>query len=356
MDIRDIAKRAKVSTATVSRVINRVPTVDPQLSRRVWAVVNQLGYFPNTQARALVSGKSRIFGLVVSEITNPFFPEIVQTFENLAAENGFEILLTSTSNDPRRMELAVRRMTERRVEGVAIMTFGMENSLLTTLKQRGVPLVFVDGGPLRAGVTSIRVDFDHGIRQAVQHLAALRHTRIAFVSGPLHLESALARKAAFQLALGEIGLPVLPELMVEGDHRVEGGVEAFRSLAALAERPTAVVCSNDMTAIGVMREAFEWQLTVPRDLSVIGFDDIHLAQYMIPPLTTVQMSQAELARLAFTALMEERESAVAEPRGREVHLVTSLVLRKSTALAPAAFQPRVNRRKSGIPKSAYGSS
>ena len=200
MDIRDIAKRAKVSTATVSRVINHVPTVDPQLSKRVWAAVNQLGYFPNTQARALVSGKSRIFGLVVSEITNPFFPEIVQTFENLAVENGYEILLTSTSNDPKRMALAVRRMTERRVEGVAILTFGMESSMLANLKERRVPLVFVDAGPLIPGVTSIRIDFNHGIRQAVQHLAALRHTRIAFVSGPLRLESALARKAAFELA------------------------------------------------------------------------------------------------------------------------------------------------------------
>src|SRR5579872_6151560 len=107
MDIREIARRAKVSIATVSRTINRVPTVDPQLARRVWKVVDQLGYYPNTQARALVSGKSRIFGLVVSEITNPFFPEIVQTFEELAVRNHYEILLTSTVHDPKRMELAV---------------------------------------------------------------------------------------------------------------------------------------------------------------------------------------------------------------------------------------------------------
>src|SRR5215472_11655419 len=117
MNIREIARRARVSTATVSRAINRVSTVDPQLARRVWRVVEELGYFPNTQARALVSGRSRLFGLVVSEITNPFFPEIVQTFEHLAVENNYEILLTSTVHDPRRMESAVRRMIERRVDG-----------------------------------------------------------------------------------------------------------------------------------------------------------------------------------------------------------------------------------------------
>ena len=114
MDIREIAKRAKVSTATVSRAINRVPTVDPQLAKRVWKVVDELGYYPNTKARALVSGKSRIFGLVVSEITNPFFPEIVHTFEELAVQGGYEILLVSTVHDSKRMRTSVRRMIEQR--------------------------------------------------------------------------------------------------------------------------------------------------------------------------------------------------------------------------------------------------
>src|SRR6266404_793566 len=208
MDLREIARRAKVSTATVSRAINHVPTVNPQLAKRVWKVVDELGYFPNTQARALVSGRSRIFGLIVSDITNPFFPEIVQTFEHLAVENNYEILLTSTINDPKRMEQSVRRMIERRVDGVAILTFGMEESLLDDLRLRKVPLVFVDVGPDAPRVSNIRIDYQSGIRQAVQHLAALRHTAIAFVAGPLHLKSALARKDAFKTSMREIGLEV----------------------------------------------------------------------------------------------------------------------------------------------------
>src|ERR1700676_2969706 len=124
MDIREIARRAKVSTATVSRAINHVPTVDPQLAKRVWKVIEELGNYPNTQARALVSGRSRIFGLIISEITNPFFPEIVQGLDRIAVQHDYEIMLTSTGNDPAHMKTAVRRMIERRDEGVAIMTFG----------------------------------------------------------------------------------------------------------------------------------------------------------------------------------------------------------------------------------------
>jgi LacI family transcriptional regulator len=335
MDIREIARRAKVSTATVSRTINRVSTVDQQLAKRVWKVVEELGYYPNTQARALVSGKSRIFGLIVSEITNPFFPEIVQSFEDIAVQHNYEIMLTSTVHDSERMELAVRRMIERRVDGVAILTFGMEDSLIEDLRFRKVPLVFVDVGPAVPGVSNIRINYQHGIRQAVQHLAALRHVRIAFVSGPLHLKSALARKAAFEESMREIGLEVPPELLVVGDHTMEGGMKALVELARLSNPPTAVACSNDMTAIGVLREAYDCGLAVPGDISVVGFDDIRIAQFTTPPLTTVQMSQTELAKLAFKALISEVERKSSTSTKNEYLLTTSLVLRRSTALAPA---------------------
>jgi len=331
MDIREIARRARVSTATVSRAINRIPTVDPVLARRVWKVIDELGYFPNTQARALVSGRSRIFGLIVSEITNPFFPEIVQTFETLAVENHYEILLTSTVHDPKRMELSVRRMIERRVDGVAILTFGMEESLLEHLRYRKVPLVFVDVGPDAPGVANIRIDYETGIRQAVQHLAALRHARIAFISGPPHLKSAAARRFAFEKVMSEIGLSAAE--IVEGDHTMEGGMRAVAELMNSRNSPTAVLCSNDMTAIGVLREAFERNVKIPDDLSLIGFDDIRLAQFTTPPLTTVQMSQTELANLAFRALMTEVQKNSPGPHRSEYTLVTNLVLRRSTALS-----------------------
>jgi len=336
MDIREIAKRAKVSTATVSRAINRVPSVNPQLAKRVWSVVEELGYYPNTQARALVSGRSRMFGLVISEITNPFFPEIIHVFENIAVQHGYEILLASTGNDPKLMETSVRRMIESRVEGVAIMTFGMEEVLLEDLKLRKVPLVFVDVGPPRPRVSNIRIDYLHGVRQAVQHLAALRHSRIGFITGPLRLKSALARKQAFLRSIQEIGLESEPQLIVEGDHTMEGGMAAFTSLLERPVKPTAVLCSNDMTAIGVMRKSHEAGIAIPRDLSVVGFDDIRMAQFVIPPLTTVQMSQRELALLAFDALKEEIARETPTPNGSEYILKTHLVLRESTSLISSA--------------------
>ena len=334
MNIREIAKRARVSTATVSRTINRNPSVQPQLAKRVWRIVEELGYFPSTQARALVSGRSRIFGLIVSEITNPFFPEIVHVFEQIALEHNYEILVSSTVHDPERMKISVRRMLEHRVEGVAVMTFGMEESLLEDLKLRNVPLVLVDVGPARPRVSNIRIDYLHGIRQAVQHLAALRHEKVAFITGPLSLKSAVARKDAFIQSMNEIGMAVDPEFIIEGNHKLEGGEEAFEKLLKRRSRPTAILCSNDMTAIGVMRKCYSEKIVVPRDLSVIGFDNIHLSQYILPPLTTVEMSQAELGRLAFQALLQDVQLETPNPNGTEYVLKTSFVLRDSTAMNP----------------------
>ena len=332
VNIHDVARRALVSIATVSRVVSRISTVDPELARRVWKAVKEVGYVPNTQARALVSGRSRIFGLIVSEITNPFFPEIVQGFEDVAVLHNYEILTSSTVHDPKRMALAMRRMIERRVEGVAIVTFGMEEALFDDLKSRKVPLVFIDVGPSLPRVSNIRIDYLNGIRQAVQHLAALRHTRIAFISGPLTLRTAVARQRAFIEAAQEIGLPVSPRSLIEGNHTMEGGMAALEQILKLRNRPTAVLCSNDMTAIGVMRQSYEEGIEIPRDLSLIGFDDIRLAQFVIPPLTTVKMSQTEIAQLAFNALLEEVQRTAPSPSGSEYVLKTSLVLRDSTAL------------------------
>lgn len=335
MSIHEVAKRANVSIATVSRTINGTRKVHPQLTRRVWKAIEELGYYPNTQARALVSGRSRIFGLVVSEITNPFFPEIVQEFEDTAVRHNYEVLLTSTAHDPWRIDLAVRRMIERRVEGVAVVTFGVDESLLKDLKSRNVPLVFLNFGPRLPRVSNIRIDHLHGIRQAVQHLAALRHRRIAFISGPLRLRSALARQEAFAQCMEEIGLTTEPEYLIEGDHTMEGGIAAMNRFLRLRKRPTAVLCANDMTALGAMRASYIRGIHVPKDLSVVGFDDIRLAKFVTPRLTTVRMSQKKIARLVFKALLTDVQRKAPAPDGAEYALTTTLVLRDSTAMAPS---------------------
>jgi len=339
MNLREIANRAKVSIATVSRTINRVPTVRPANARRVQKVIDEVGYYPNTHARALVSGRSRIFGLMVSEITNPFFPEIVQTFEDLGVEHQYEVLLSSITSNPGRLEMAARRMIELRVDGVAILTFGREDGLVDAFRQHKIPAVVIDIQSSEPLLKTIHIDYHHGIRQAVQHLAALGHLRIAFISGPADLKTAVERKVAFQECMTEIELKVSPEFLIEGDHTMEAGMRAMSALAAAPVRPSAVICSNDLTAIGVRRKAFELALEIPGDLSVVGFDDTHFAQFTTPPLTTVRMSQVEIARLAFRALLHSVET----PRNRtsrEVYTIhTDLVIRGSTAIAPDRHRP-----------------
>jgi LacI family transcriptional regulator len=330
VNIHDVAKRARVSIATVSRVVNRIPTVDPELAKRVWKAVDEVGYVPNTQARALVSGRSRILSLIVSEITNPFFPELVQEFENLAVAQGYEVMIGSTNYDAARTESVIRRMLQRNVDGVAVMTFGIEEELVQKLVEHGFPLVFVDAGPELPNVRVLKVKYGEGIREAVQHLAALGHRQIAFISGPLHMRTAVTRRDAFRKAMAELGLTVPAAAMVEGKHTMESGKAAMEQLMKTPELPTAVVCSNDMTAIGVLHALDETTHQVPKDISVVGFDDIDLAQFMLPPLTTVQMSCRDLAAAAVEALRAGIEPDHPKGAQREWPIQTRLVVRRST--------------------------
>jgi LacI family transcriptional regulator len=333
-------------------VVNGISTVAPELAERVWSAVKEFGYVPNTQARALVSGRSRILGLVVSEITNPFFPELVQEFENLAVEQGYEVFIGSTNYDSARTEALIRRMLQRSVDGVAIMTFGIEEELIQKLVERAFPLVFVDAGPDLPNIRILKVNYAEGIREAVQHLAALGHRRIAFISGPLRMRSAAARRDAFLSAMGELGLRIPPEHLVEGTHTMEGGIKASEQLLALAELPTGVVCSNDMTAIGVLHGLHRTTHPVPHDVSVVGFDDIHLAQFMLPPLTTVQMSCKHLATAAVQALRAAIEPDSPHAHQKEWHIPTKLVVRQSTSFPsgslPALAKTKPSSRRTAI--------
>jgi LacI family transcriptional regulator len=352
VSIRDVARRAGVSIATVSRAVNRIPTVDPALSERVWRAIEEVGYLPNTQARALVSGRSRMLGLIVSEITNPFFPELVQEFENLAVAQGYEVLIGSTNYSPERTESLIRRMLQRNVDGVAVMTFGIEEELVQKLVEREFPLVFVDAGPNLPNIRVLKVNYAEGIRQAVQHLAALGHRNISFITGPLRLRSALARRDAFLRSMAELGLTVPAEHMSEGDHTMEGGMTAMERLIDLPELPTAVLCSNDMTAIGVLHALYRTTHSVPQDISVVGFDDIHLAQFMLPPLTTVQMSCKDLASAAVEALRAGVEQDHPWAARTEWNIRTHLVVRQSTTFPRGtlpALVERASRTGSGKP-------
>ena len=240
-------------------------------------------------------------------------------------------------------------MIERNVEGVAVMTFGIEEPLLDELVSRNIPMVFVDAVPASENVSTLVVDYHHGIREGVQHLAALGHRKLGFISGPMQQKSCQLRKGAFLRAAEEIGVQPASEWLVEGDHTLEGGTRAMEEILQNKNLPTAVMCSNDMTAIGALRVLAKAGLRVPEDMSVIGFDDIHLAEFVYPPLTTVRMARNDLARAAFSALRSHVEPTHAHTK-KAWPIQTKLTVRQSTGYAPRVDtgKAKTSRKKSKV--------
>ena len=330
-DIRAVAALAKVSIATVSRTINGSPVVSEKLAKRVWQAIEQLNYFPNTHARTLVSGRSRLLGIIVENITNPFFPELIQSFEEIAVAYVYVILVSSSNSDPAVLTYCVRRMLERKVDGGAVLTFGEEEPVLDQLSFHDIPVVLAEFKLSEPSSSTILLDYSTGIRAAVHHLATLEHNKIAFLACPHKLHSAITRQNDFENAMRAEKLPIEKKWIIECDHTLKGGVIGFGKLQALAGQPTAVSCSYDMTAIGVLRAAYLQGLRVPQDLSVIGLDDIDFAEFTLPPLTTIRLSRADLARAAFEALRLHAEIPGKAGLQREFLVSTNLVVRGSTA-------------------------
>ncbi|WP_213807569.1 LacI family DNA-binding transcriptional regulator [Granulicella sp. dw_53] len=342
MNIKAVAKRANVSTATVSRTMNGSARVSPRTAERVRRAIDALGFYPNTNARALGSGRSSLYGLIVSDITNPFFPEIVKAFEDIAIKHGKEVLIANTNYDAERMELCVTRMLQRKVDGLAIMTSEMEERLVQVFSRRDIPLVFLDSGTPGPGISYLEIDYQAGIGAAMDHLASLGHRHIAFISGPLYLASSRSRLEAFRENIAKRKLPESPSLIQEGNYRVDGGHAAMqrilsstKSSARPTAHPTAILTSNDLTAIGAMGAITEAGLRIPQDISIIGCDDIQLSAYTMPPLTTINLPRAEIANAAFRALINSRNPTSSKPVAGAVHTVyPTLVIRKSTGPAP----------------------
>lgn len=321
-----VAREARVSIATVSRVLNNQNTVKPELVLRVRQAVEKTGYLADGSARALSSGRSRLFGVIISNLTNPFFPELLQSFEEHAVALGYEVLVASTAYDLNRMNLCIDRMLARKVDGVAVMTFGMEGPLLNRFADRGVPLVFMDQAPPGANTFAVQVNYDTGIQQAIQHLAVLGHRRIGFVSGPEQQVSVANRRHAVDQAMRFVGLPRTPELTFAGDHTLRSGEEALSVLLGLRQPPTAILCSNDLSAIGVMHSAASAGIRIPDDLSLIGFDGIEIGAYMVPALTSVVMSGSAIAEAAVSVLQRSVEGL----RAASACIDTHLLVRRTT--------------------------
>jgi len=276
---------------------------------------------------------------MVSGAVSRFFSEILHRFADLGVEHNREILLSPIPEDSGRLDLVARGLIERCVDGVAILTFRRENSLVKIFERSDVPVFVIDAESSKPALSTVQIDYEHGIRQAVQHLAALGHLLIAFVGGPLHSKAAMAQKRAFRKCMREIALS--SKLLLEGDDTLEAGIKVMSTLASLTHRPSAVICSNDMTAIGVIRAALDLHINVPRDLSVVGFDDIDVAQCTSLALTTVRISQTEIANAAFGALLNATATESSLLWHEQSTIQTNLVLRASTAIAPCRLTTNV---------------
>ncbi len=327
--IKDIAIEAGVSTATVSHVVNKTRFVSDEVRARVLKAIELHDYYPNAHARSLASGSSRILGLVISDIANPFFPELVKSIEAAAYEHGYDVVLSNTNYDAERASHYVRRFIERKVAGVALMTSEMDKSLIEELARREVAVVFLDSGETGLHMSNLHVGYAEGIKQAILHLVELGHRNVAFISGLPHLRSAQRRLEAFLQTMKEV-LPDAKQQIYQGDFKIEGGRRAASEMLS-NEPPTAVVAANDLTAFGAISEFRRAGLNVPRDVSVVGFDDIAFSSLIEPALTTVNLPLGELGKLAVEALLTTLSNPT--QHGIEVPIPTHLVIRNSTAAA-----------------------
>ena len=303
--IRDVAKLAGVSTGTVSRVLNDHPSVTGELRVRVRGIIEQLGYMPDPSARSMRGKVSRLIGIVIPDLTNPFFSELVQSAEQAAARHGYNIIVMTSFDQAAKEADRIGQLTSRKVDGIILVP---SNDFHTLKPPKGLPIVIVDR--LLPGYSGIAADHRSGVRLGVEHLVKLGHRRIGFISGPKDSVPANDRLKGYIDAMELIreGKQNAAPLIAEAAFDYESGRSAGNYLLARArhERPTAIFASSDQQAIGCMRAAHDLGIPIPAALSIVGFDGIPLASMTIPRLTTMKQPIQKIAAAAVAVLLNER--------------------------------------------------
>jgi LacI family transcriptional regulator len=331
LTISDVAKAAGVSTATVSNVLNHRGKVGSSTRALVLSTVKKLGYVPNPHARRLASNDTRTLGIIVSNVDNPFFSEVIKSFLARTRELGYETILSETNYQPGRVQEAARRMMAHNVSGVAIMTCEISARLVKELAHRKIAVSFLDHAPARGYVSTIRIDYESGIDQVAQHLYDLGHHRIVFVAGRPDLKSSVLRLEGYLKAMRS---RALTPVVVPGDLGFEKGVVAGMAMAKIAPRPSAIMAVNDLTAVGILKGLRKAGCRVPEDVSVTGFGRTRLAEYSQPSLTTVDVHRDLLGQMAADVLHELRSSS--KPAGKIHEIAAKLIVGESTGPIPSA--------------------
>ncbi|ARM10941.1 MULTISPECIES: LacI family DNA-binding transcriptional regulator [Rhizobium] len=304
--IRDVAKLAGVSTGTVSRVLNDHPSVTDELRARVRRIIDDLGYMPDPSARSMRSKVSRLIGIVIPDLTNPFFSELVQSAEQAAASHGYNIIVMTSFDDAAKEADRIGQLTSRKVDGIILVP---SNDFHSLKLPKALPIVVVDR--LMPGYSGIASDHRSGVRLGVEHLLKLGHRRIGFISGPRHSVPANDRLKGYLDAMGQSdddGQIRASQLIAEAAFDYESGRSAGNYLLARArsERPTAIFASSDQQAIGCMRAAHDLGIPIPAALSIVGFDGIPLSSMTTPRLTTVKQPIQRIAAAAVAVLLNKQ--------------------------------------------------
>jgi LacI family transcriptional regulator len=286
-------------------------------------------------ARSLKSKRTYTAGLLVSDVGNPFYPKVIYGVEDVALAHGYDVFLCNTNYDQKRGMTFVRSLVDKQVDGVLIMSSSMSDEWVRELVEQQIPVVILDWNvqPLAGVVGALDVNYEPGIRAAVDHLVELGHRRFAHISGPMTLPTSGMRQDAFLNALAAHNIDPQQTIIIEGDLRIDGGRKALLQLLNAPQRPTAVFTANDLMAMGVVRAARAHNLRVPEDLSVVGLDDIWLVADMEPPLTTVALPGYEIGKTAMQMLFDLLQDFDTFPSGTVYakQVETSLIVRQSTA-------------------------
>jgi len=334
MNLEQVAKRAKVSTATVSRVLNNANLVKSSTRARVIKAIEELKYHPNLHARTLAGGKSRTLGVIVSNMENPFFFDIYKTIEAQAHSRGYEVVAANTDYQSEQLVRSVRLMIGRRVAGLAAIVSEMEPALIEELAESRIPVVFYDVGMPKQNITNIRVNYRRGMEKVINYLHSVGHRRLGFVGHHSMLGPLNERLKAVLDAVSRYSPPLEVQTAADAD-TLEGGRGAARALLNGGFHPTAIVCVNDITAVGVLRELRERGLRVPQDVSVTGFDNIKLSEFCYPALTTVHIPRERIGHIICDRLIPHpgQRSATVE---HGIVIDPDFVLRESTGPAASA--------------------
>jgi DNA-binding LacI/PurR family transcriptional regulator len=328
ISIKDIARLAGVSHSTVSRALRGSPLIPAETAGRIQRIANETGYTASAVGRSLVTQKTRVIGVVVTTIADPFNGEVVAGIEETANQHGYSVILANSQAKSDHELAVVRSFQERRVDGIVVASSRVGALYQPLLAEIDIPLVLLNNQHPSEFLHSVTIDNYRGALLAVRHLLTLGHQRIAYVGDRFGLQSDTERFRGFQTAMSEKNLSILPEFVVRGDGKPEGAAEESRKLFALARRPTAIFCYNDMSALGVLKEAARQKLHVPERLSVAAFDDLFFAVLLSPALTTVRQPKRELGRRAMHLLLD---ILAGHPTKKTVTVKGELIVRDSTA-------------------------